>query len=164
MTQITQTNDSLSIRFDSFGAADYPLFLKCKALPESNIKFDYSTESYTIETHSRYANLLGLKTSADLNDHLPLSEFLFEHQREIVKLAIQAKTFAVWADCGLGKGQPYGSCILTPTGWDAIDNLRIGDLVIASDGKAYPVTGVFPKSEQKTYRVYFSDRIGRAHV
>lgn len=101
--QITQSGDNLSIHFASFGAADYELFLKAKRLPESRITLDYETNSYTIETHARYADLLGVAAAADTNQPLSLSPFLFEHQREIVKLALAAKRYAVWANVGLGK-------------------------------------------------------------
>lgn len=61
-------------------------------------------------------------------------------------------------DCGLGKGQPIGSKVMTPDGWKEIQNLEIGDLVISSDGLAYPIKGVYPKGEIDTYRFYFSDK------
>lgn len=60
-------------------------------------------------------------------------------------------------DCGLGKGQPYGSKVLSINGWVEIQNLKIGDKVCASDGKFYNVTGVFPKNEIDTYKFNFSD-------
>lgn len=101
--QITQNGESLSIRFNSFGADAYPVFLKAKALPESNLSYDYADDSYTIETHARYANLLGVAAQTADIAAPEFPEFLFEHQREILKIALTAKRFAVWANVGLGK-------------------------------------------------------------
>lgn len=101
--QFTQSGENLLIRFDHFGAEAYDFFLKCKKLPESHIDYSYEDDSYTIKTHTRYSNLLGITSTADLKTEVPFADFLFQHQVEIVKLALKAKRFAVWADCGLGK-------------------------------------------------------------
>lgn len=98
-----QSGENLYISFDDFGADAYPFFLNCKRLPESKIDFNYETGSYLVTTHVRYANLLGIESDAIKNTRLTVSEFLFEHQKQIVKLAIDAQRYAVWADCGLGK-------------------------------------------------------------
>lgn len=88
-----------------------------------------------------------------------MPEFLFDFQRALVEWAIWRGRAAIFAGCGLGKGQPAESPVLTPAGWVPIGKLTVGDQVIASDGKAYPVTGVYPKPEQDTYRVHFSDGV-----
>lgn len=106
MQQILQTGDNLQIKFDatSFGTASgYELFKNCKRLPESRLEYDYEQDAYTIETHARYAGLLGVEEIKAAAAPLDLSSFLFEHQREIIKLALAAKRFAVWANVGLGK-------------------------------------------------------------
>lgn len=100
---IQQIGENIKITFEHFSPKEYDLFLRAKRLPESHLSYDYERDRYTIETHARYAPLLGVTAAADLNHELPLSDFLFEHQREITKLALKAKRFAVWADCGLGK-------------------------------------------------------------
>lgn len=101
---ITQIGESLKIQFQTpFDSNAYELFKNCKRLPESKLEYDYELDSYTIETHSRYANLLGIEEIAPVSFELALSPFLFEHQREIVKLALAAKRYAVWANVGLGK-------------------------------------------------------------
>ncbi len=58
---------------------------------------------------------------------------------------------------GSGKGQPYGSKVLTPKGWIPIETLCIGDMIYASDGNSYPISGVFPKQEIDTYKFLYSD-------
>jgi len=101
---ISVEGENLRLAFDKFGPEEYDVFLRAKRLPESRLSYDYAADRYTIETPARYASLLGVNpkaiTPADL---LPLPEFLFEHQGEIVKLALAAKTYAVWSDCGSGK-------------------------------------------------------------
>lgn len=101
---ITTTGESLNIAFNRFGPEEYDLFLKAKRLPESSLKYDQELDTYTIETHSRYASLLGVNPNVlEKREGLTFPDFLFEHQVEIVKLALAAKTFAVWSDCGSGK-------------------------------------------------------------
>lgn len=82
---------------------------------------------------------------------------LFSFQMSLVEWACRKGRAAIFADCGLGKGQPENSLVLTPTGWRAIGNLVVGDKVIASDGKSANVTGIYHKPIQNTYRIHFSD-------
>ncbi len=51
----------------------------------------------------------------------------------------------------------HGTPVLTPTGWVKIGDLRPGDAVVAGDGTATEVTGVYPRGVQPLYRVKFSD-------
>ena len=101
---ITQQGESLQIKFaPPFSIDVYEMFKNCKRLPESQIEYDYENDSYLIQTHSRYANLLGIVETAVLNKKLALSSFLFDYQKAIVSLALDAKRYAVWANVGLGK-------------------------------------------------------------
>ena len=43
-----------------------------------------------------------------------------------------------------GRAQPVDREVLTPTGFQTIGSLRVGDLVIGSDGRPTPVLGVYP--------------------
>lgn len=86
-----------------------------------------------------------------------LNANLFPFQRDIVRWALRLGKAAIWAERGLGKGQPNDSVVLTPDGWQTIGSLSEGDRVIGRDGKACRVTGVFPKGPIKCYRVYFCD-------
>lgn len=96
-------NELLTITFDRFSIASYQLFLRIKRLPEYTISFDDAQETYTITAPARFAAMLGVERPASGCDELPLADFLFDDQRAIVRQAIDAKRFAVWADCGLGK-------------------------------------------------------------
>lgn len=50
-----------------------------------------------------------------------------------------------------------GSKVLTPSRWVEIQDLRIGDEVIGSDGAPTAVKGVYPHEPRQMYRVGFSD-------
>ena len=86
-----------------------------------------------------------------------LNQNLFEFQKDIVRWALIKGRAAIFADTGHGKGQPIGSKVLTPYGWKEIQNLKIGDEIISSNGKSNNVIGVYPKEEIDTYRFYYSD-------
>jgi phosphate starvation-inducible PhoH-like protein len=56
-----------------------------------------------------------------------------------------------------GRAQPLSSRVLTPLGWRPIGELRVGDEVIGSDGRAKEVLGVYPQGRRDLYRVTAND-------
>lgn len=56
-----------------------------------------------------------------------------------------------------GRAQPLDSRVLTPSGFVPIGSLRVGDLVIGSNGKPTPVLGVFPQGRKPVFRVSSQD-------
>lgn len=58
---------------------------------------------------------------------------------------------------GMGKGLSLNSGIMTPDGWKKMGSIEVDDLIIGSDGRSYPVTGVYPQGIKDTYRVIFDD-------
>jgi len=90
-------------------------------------------------------------------DPLWMPDMLFDFQKSLVEWALKKGRAALFEDCGLGKGQPKGDLILTSDGWKKNTALTIGDKIIASDGKSYDLTGIYYKSKQPTWRVWFSD-------
>jgi len=56
-----------------------------------------------------------------------------------------------------GRAQPVWSGVLTPEGFCPIGSLRVGDLVVGSDGKPTPVLGVYPQGRKQVYRVRAQD-------
>ena len=56
-----------------------------------------------------------------------------------------------------GRAQPYDAAVLTPNGFMPIGTLRVGDLVIGSDGTPTPVLGVYPQGTKQVYRVTTQD-------
>ena len=56
-----------------------------------------------------------------------------------------------------GRAQPLFTKVLTPDGFRPIGQLRVGDLVIGSNGEPTPVLGVYPQGEKDVYRVSAQD-------
>jgi phosphate starvation-inducible PhoH-like protein len=56
-----------------------------------------------------------------------------------------------------GRAQPLATGVLTPSGFRAIGELRVGDLVIGRDGHPTPVIGVYPQGPKPVVRVRTQD-------
>jgi phosphate starvation-inducible protein PhoH and related proteins len=56
-----------------------------------------------------------------------------------------------------GRAQPVSTQVLTPDGFRRIGELRVGDLVVGSDGLPTPVLGVYPQGKKDVYRVRAQD-------
>ncbi|MFJ7203138.1 PhoH family protein [Streptomyces sp. NPDC098789] len=56
-----------------------------------------------------------------------------------------------------GRAQPVFTKVLTPDGWRPMGDLRVGDLVVGSNGEPTPVLGVYPQGEKDIYRVTAQD-------
>lgn len=95
--------DQMAIHFGRFDIENYGLFLKAKRLPEYAVAFNEGDESYTVTAPARFAGMLGVDRPASTATDLPLGAALFDDQKAIVSMALDAKRFAVWSDCGLGK-------------------------------------------------------------
>jgi phosphate starvation-inducible PhoH-like protein len=56
-----------------------------------------------------------------------------------------------------GRAQPVDRPVLTPEGFRPIGSLRVGDLVVGSDGLPTPVLGVYPQGRKEVFRVATQD-------
>ncbi|MFP3991271.1 PhoH family protein [Streptomyces sp. E11-3] len=56
-----------------------------------------------------------------------------------------------------GRAMPTFTKVLSPDGWRPIGDLRVGDLVIGSNGEPTPVLGVYPQGEKDIYRLSAQD-------
>ena len=56
-----------------------------------------------------------------------------------------------------GRAQPRSTPVLTPSGFRPIGNLRVGDLVIGSNGQPTPVIGVYPQGRKQIFRLSTQD-------
>jgi phosphate starvation-inducible protein PhoH and related proteins len=56
-----------------------------------------------------------------------------------------------------GRAQPIQTEVLTPSGFQAIGDLEVGDYVVGSDGRPTKVIGVYPQGFKEIYRVYAQD-------
>lgn len=82
---------------------------------------------------------------------------LFPFQRALNLRTLAHGKFCNGANTGLGKALKNGTPVLTPTGWVPIENLKVDDLVVGSDGCSTFVQGVFPQGVRPIYRIHFSD-------
>ncbi|MFL5884982.1 MAG: PhoH family protein [Thermoleophilaceae bacterium] len=56
-----------------------------------------------------------------------------------------------------GRAQPLSTPVLTPSGFRPIGGLRVGDLVVGSDGHPTPVLGVYPQGRKEVFRLRTQD-------
>ncbi|HEX5583498.1 PhoH family protein [Gaiella sp.] len=56
-----------------------------------------------------------------------------------------------------GRAQPVDRQVLTPSGWQEIGSLRVGDLVIGSGGRPTPVLGVYQQGPRPVFRLTAQD-------
>ena len=56
-----------------------------------------------------------------------------------------------------GRAQPVSTPVLTPDGFRPIGSLRVGDLVMGSDGLPTAVLGVYPQGRKEVFRVRAQD-------
>ena len=56
-----------------------------------------------------------------------------------------------------GRAQPMSTEVLTPSGFQAIGDLQVGDFVVGSNGRPTKVLGVYPQGFKEIYRVYAQD-------
>jgi len=85
------------IRFNPQSADDYRRFLAVRLCPI------YRFEGNAARVPDEYAGRLGLHAQvANESNYAPIKG-LFDYQRDITRLAIQKRKFAIFADCGLGK-------------------------------------------------------------
>ena len=61
------------------------------------------------------------------------------------------------APMGVGKALPNSEKVLTPNGWKLMGDIKIGDIIIGSDGNIQTVNGVFPQGLRDIYCVEFND-------
>ena len=82
----------------------------------------------------------------DLVDNERVTKMLEKRIIEIAPLAFMR-----------GRSQPLESLLLTPDGWRKMGEIKIGDLVVGSDGKPTEVLGVFPQGKKAVYRLTMTD-------
>jgi hypothetical protein len=94
-------------------------------------------------------------------DHRASKRGLIPTGNSVQQLSIQAMSCAMGGilqlACGKGKGQPLLETVMTPTGPTRIGSLKVGDLILGSDGRPTKVLGVFPQGRRPTFKIKFSD-------
>jgi hypothetical protein len=102
---------------------------------------------------------LAQSRATDANVEIPAPPGLaYEgYQKAGIAYALQHKDTLFGDEMGVGKDQPLDAKILTPSGFITMGSVRLGNLVIGSDGLAYPVTGIYPQGMKPVFRVTFQD-------
>lgn len=100
-------------------------------------------------------------------DREPKERFYLPKRKQFLKIGLvqgyqatlddEIDILAVSLPPGTGKGELPSAKILTPTGFTTFGELRVGDKVIAGNGKVANVTGIYPKPSMPTYKVIFDD-------
>lgn len=112
-------------------------------------------------TRSAAANIkLSKAQEAPVDFDVPVPEdidYLPFQKLGIQQIARSGKSGIIADDMGLGKAQPLDALILTPDGWRRMGEIKVGDLVIGSDGRPTRVTGVYPQGDREVFKVTFSD-------
>lgn len=106
------------------------------------------------ENIDRYADALFRNMGTPegiLTTEQDLSEEAFERIRDTWK-----QTYGGVGNAG--KGHPYGTPILTSSGWKLIENLEIGDELFSQDGSVTHLKGKFSRGEQQCYKFTFDDK------
>jgi len=100
---ITVDGNEITARFDKFDIESYKIFLQAKHLPEFHLEYDHEKDSYKLTTPARFAHIFDIPDVVIDHGFLPLSDFLFDYQKFITRIALETKRYAIWADTGLGK-------------------------------------------------------------
>lgn len=91
----------MNIVLDPSSINDYRTFLRVKSLPV------YSVRGREAWFPDEYAERLGITTEdSQLIEYAP-SDFLFDYQADITRMALAKRKFAVFVECGLGKSLIY---------------------------------------------------------
>jgi hypothetical protein len=103
---------------------------------------------------------LSVKSSAAIESSLRVDGLgldLYPYQAAGVEYIVEKRKVFVADEMGLGKSCTISTMILTPSGWTAHKDIKVGDQVIGSDGTPTEVLGVFPQGITRVLRVTFSD-------
>lgn len=81
----------------------------------------------------------------------------YDYQIEGVSWLTSQDNCLLGDECGLGKAEYVENRVFTPFGRRRIGDIKVGDQVIGSNGKAINVLGVFPQGQKDLYRITFND-------
>jgi superfamily II DNA or RNA helicase len=87
----------MRITCNTTSADSYRTFLRVKQLPT------YRVSGRTVVFPDEYASRIGVKVKQAKPIAYQPSGFLFDYQRDIVRMAVEKRKFCIFADCGLGK-------------------------------------------------------------
>jgi phage terminase large subunit-like protein len=103
-----------------------------------------------LERRSRQRKLYGY-----FPDEGPYRRDLYQKHLEFFRHGKTAGERIFLAANRVGKALKHGTKVATPAGWTVIEDLRIGDVVIAGDGSPTKVVGVYPQGEVELFDISF---------
>ncbi|MFM7009086.1 MAG: SNF2-related protein [Betaproteobacteria bacterium] len=116
---------------------------------------------------AEYRESSALTPSDGFTAPVPDGLTLFPFQLAAVERILKLDSTLLAEDAGMGKEQPISEPVLTPSGFVPIGTIKVGDEIIARDGKAYRVNSVRPQGIKDVYKVEFTDgtwtRAGAQH-
>ena len=87
----------MQIDFDTRSAEDYARFLAVRKCPI------YQFKGSAAIVPDEYASLIGVKAKRKTGKKYTPAVKLFDYQADIVRIAVERRKYAIFADCGLGK-------------------------------------------------------------
>lgn len=121
--------------------------------------FDIASEDINAEPESLKELLIAEMQRIDEADGKPISGIPtgFPDFDEMLSGLQPEELVILAARPSMGKAQPLDAKVLTPDGFVAMGELRVGDEVASVDGAPSRVVGVYPQGERQVYRVTLSD-------
>lgn len=173
MTDIQIDGQSLVVRFDAFDIDAYRRFLQCKHLPEFEVQFDHTTETYAVRAPARFASMLDdAVAAAGSGAELTLAPHLWDYQRYHARQAFEARRFALWWDCGLGKTPTFlewARLVMEETGGRVLILTLNAELIAETKrmatmfyGDALPIAPLPTRAELRAWCVCAGPAIGIA--
>lgn len=151
---------SVAVVFDYRSSESYRQFLAVRSLPKSQWR------GTTALVDDSYAAMLGLAPAATMTfaDYRP-SDYLFDYQRDIAKIAIRKRKFAAFVDCGLGKTAiifEFANYVASTTGKPVL--IVSPSMVIpqtqAEHAKFYPSANPIDRLDSSTIREWLANGNG----
>lgn len=88
----------------------------------------------------------------------PLRRELYAKHMEFFAAGADFRERCFMAANRIGKALKHGTRVATPNGWRVIEELAIGDAVMAGDGSTTHVVGVYPQGEVDLFALSFDGR------
>jgi len=115
------------------------------------------------DSKEEYLKLLRAKNlrlkQAKLDQYYPktglLSRFNYPKHMKFFQLGTEYSERCIMAANRIGKALKHGTQVATPYGWKAIEELILGEVVIAADGSLTDVIGIYPQGEKQLYKILF---------
>lgn len=108
-------------------------------------------------TAAQHAAAGALEASEGFTAVIPEGMKLYGFQAADVEYIVNHKDTLLAEDAGLGKAQPKGSKVLTPSGFVNIENIEVGDTVLGGDGKECVVVGRVEHPNLAMKEITFND-------